>query len=105
MPVPTGELRLEVTGTSCGGTVRWTVGTIGNGTGTPEEFPWSLTRTARAGDRVTLQACSYECGGEHEVTVTTTIFWKGSAIATRSRTGDTRVAKCEPTASVEGSLP
>jgi hypothetical protein len=84
--------------------VRWTVGTSGNGTGTPADFPWVLTRTARIGDPVTLQACSNECGGEHEVTVTTTIIWKGNAVATRSRTGVTRVAQCQPTVSVEGNL-
>ncbi|HVQ35436.1 MAG TPA: hypothetical protein VMT33_05445 [Candidatus Bathyarchaeia archaeon] len=85
--------------------MRWSAGTSGNGSGTPEEFPWSLTRTARSGDRVSLRACSNECGSPHEVTVTTTIFWKGTAIATRSRTDDTRAGHCEPSASIEGNLP
>jgi hypothetical protein len=102
-PVPTGTLKLEVTGSSCGGEVRWTL--AGADHTDDRTYPWSESMTALSGNSVSLRACSDECGSEHDVTVTTTIWWKGSVLATQTKSGRTRRDHCTPQASVSATLP
>jgi hypothetical protein len=61
--------------------------------------------TAHGGDAVSLRACSDECGSEHDVTVTTTITWKGSRLATASKSGRTREGHCQPSSTASATLP
>ena len=99
-------MRLEVTGTSCGGNVRWDVGSNDNDNGDDVEFPWTLTVNGRLGDGVSLRAC-HECEVEDEdddVTVTVTITWQGRVIATQTRRDEPRDGQCRPSASVETTL-
>ncbi|HVQ35437.1 MAG TPA: hypothetical protein VMT33_05450 [Candidatus Bathyarchaeia archaeon] len=102
-PAPSGTLKLEVTGSSCGGEVRWTL--AGNVHDDDHSYPWSQSMTAQTGDAVSLRACSNECGSEHNVTVTTTIWWKGNVLATQSKSGKTRENHCTPQASASATLP
>lgn len=85
--------------------MRWSVGTSDNGGGEHQTYPWSLSVTGHSGDSVTLRACSDVCGSEHDVTVTTTIFWKGTQLTTRSRQDKTRRDHCQPSVSVSATLP
>ncbi|HJQ96739.1 MAG TPA: hypothetical protein VJ826_00420 [Candidatus Polarisedimenticolaceae bacterium] len=102
-PAPSGTLRLEVTGNSCAGDVRWTL----NGSTHDEDhdFPWSRSLTAHRGDSVSLRACSKVCGEAHEVTITVSIFWNGNRIETRTQSGRTKKNHCQPSSSVDATLP
>jgi hypothetical protein len=100
--VPSGTLEFQVTGTSCAGNVRWTVN--GNEHNEDHDFPWSHSVTAHPGDTVSLRACSDTCGGEHNVTITVSISWKGDRIATKSKTDQTREDHCQPSQSVSATL-
>lgn len=87
--------------------MRWTVGTQNNGsTGQDVTFPWSLTLTARSGELATLRACNTceEAEGVN-VTVTTSIYWNGTLITTRSRDGEGRDDHCTPQSNVDATLP
>jgi len=84
--------------------VRWSVGTRDNNNGDHENFPWSMTFTARSGDAVSLRACN-ECDAEDDVTITTTIRWQGSVLATQTHSGEPRVQQCKPQSAVSVTLP
>ena len=110
--LPTGDgttgpssdsVRLEVTGSSCEGNVRWEVGDNDNGGGDDHDFPWSMTVTAASGDHVSLRACN-ECP-RNDVTITTSIFWRGELLETDTSSGDGRRDQCRPSADVAITLP
>jgi hypothetical protein len=102
-PTPSGTLRFEVSGTSCGGEVRWKV--AGTEHREDHSYPWSMSVTANSGDVVSLRACSDECGSEHQVTVTAAIFWKGNPLGSQTRSGKTKRDHCQPTSMVDVTLP
>ena len=98
------RVRLEVSGTSCEGNVRWEVGSRDNGSGDDRDFPWSLNVDAESGDRVFLRACN-ECQSNNDLTVTTRVIWRGQTVATETRSGEPRRNQCRPTADVAVTLP
>jgi|SoiMethySBSTD1v2_1073268.scaffolds.fasta_scaffold24386_4 hypothetical protein len=107
-PVPpnpeAGRVRLEVTGTSCSGVVRWDVAGSDNGIlGDAHTFPWTFSMDAQSGDAVALQACN-DCDMSGDVTITTSIFWEGTLIDSDTRTGPAGVL-CSPSSQVQATIP
>lgn len=100
-----GKVRLEVTGTSCTGTVRWEVGKEDNGSfGDNEPFPWTLLIDAESGDEVTLTACN-RCTTQSPVTITTAIYWEGELLEAASNSGTPALLLCGPSSSAEARVP
>ena len=100
-----GRVRLEVTGTSCSGVVRWEVAGTDNGIlGDPQDFPWSMSLDAESGDQVALQACNDCDDARGSVTITTSVFWEGTLLESTTRTGQAS-ALCAPSSDVEVTIP
>ena len=99
-----GRVRLEVTGTSCSGVVRWDVAGTDNGVlGDPQDFPWSMSLEAESGDEVALQACN-DCEQPGTVTITTSVYWEGTLLESSTRTGSSTLL-CAPTSEVQVRIP
>lgn len=99
-----GRVRLEVTGTSCSGVVRWDVAGTDNGVlGDAQEFPWSISMDAGSGDEVSLQACN-DCTAIGSVTITTAIYWEGTLLESATRTAPAGPL-CSPSSDVDVVIP
>lgn len=99
-----GRVRLEVTGTSCSGVVRWDVAGTDNGVlGDPHDFPWTMSLDAESGDEVALQACN-DCDRPGTVTITTSVYWEGTLLESSTRTGNSTLL-CAPTSEVHVRIP
>ena len=104
-----GKVRLEITSSGCGGKVWWGVGSANNtSNGEKVSFPWSQSVSGRSGDYVFLSTCSscdVQCGSPPcFVTLTTTIRWEGTVVAT-DHVGGTKGVDCSPESAVQATIP
>lgn len=108
-PSEAGMVRLEVTGTTCSGNVKWVQGDSDNYPGDDVDFPWALSAPGYRGERVQLVGCNtcyLTCPSPPcAVTITTTVYWEGAMLATQTETDFPITPGCQPATFVNVYIP